>query len=248
MNKKILADRRILILRAREQSGELMEKLQLLGAEVHSMPLIDFEPCVNELQKISQAYLKSFTAVCFTSSNGVRFFIEGLHKKGLSIKALNHMKICAVGPKTAGKLLEYGIDADLVPEKYCAEGILEALPSNLKKEKFLLAIAADAKTTLQNGLIARGAALSVLKAYKTVPVNSNLTQVLEGDWIVFTSPSTVAQFFNCLKSVPALTAFCIGNTTKEELEKVFNGPIFVSEKATAGSIIQCMVDYRDRGS
>ena len=36
------------------------------------------------------------------------------------------LKIAAVGPATAGALLEHGIAVDVIPERFVAEGLLES--------------------------------------------------------------------------------------------------------------------------
>ncbi len=69
----------------------------------------------------------AFALICLTSPNGVRLFFEALTRNGLDARALAGVKVAAIGPGTAAALRTAGIEADFVPERFVAEGLLEAL-------------------------------------------------------------------------------------------------------------------------
>ena len=66
-------------------------------------------------------------------------------------------RVAAIGPGTAAALREAGIVADIVAERYVAEGLLEALQGRIEGQRFLIARAEEARDTLPEGLRAAGA-------------------------------------------------------------------------------------------
>jgi uroporphyrinogen III methyltransferase/synthase len=62
-----------------------------------------------------------------TSANAVRFFFARLAAFGLDARALGRCRVCAVGPKTAAAIRAFGVNPDLVPSDYKAEGVVAAL-------------------------------------------------------------------------------------------------------------------------
>ena len=89
----------------------------------------------------------------FTSVNGVDgFFARALAGHGLDSRALGGRRIAAIGPGTAAALARHGITADLVPERFVAESLLDAFPPALAGERVLLARAEVARDVLPEGL------------------------------------------------------------------------------------------------
>ncbi|MBA3603468.1 MAG: uroporphyrinogen-III synthase, partial [Parachlamydiaceae bacterium] len=189
-----LENQRIVLLREVTQTQSLMLLLQKYGANPISVPLLAFEPIDEELKLIDHEFLQPFTAICFTSVNGVNFFIKALLRTNFNPKCLLQKKIYAVGPKTNEKLQEYGLNAKSLPKEYSAAGLLKLLPDDLSQEYFLLPMAEIAKETLEKGLRAKNAHVKVLKTYKTLLLDPQFDLVREEDWVIFTSPSTVNHY------------------------------------------------------
>ncbi|MFN3739393.1 MAG: uroporphyrinogen-III C-methyltransferase, partial [Thermodesulfovibrionales bacterium] len=122
--KKPLFGQRILIT---GKESEAYEKLEYLGAEIIEFPTIEIIPPADwtELDN-SLSRLHTYQWIIFTSSSGVRYFMERLLEKGMDVRELKGIKICAVGIKTKEELKKYGILVDLVPEEFRAEGVVEA--------------------------------------------------------------------------------------------------------------------------
>ena len=76
--------------------------------------------------------------------------------------------VAAIGPGTAAALREAGIVADVVAERSLAEGLLEALPADLRGARALVARAEEARDTLPEGLRAAGAEVDVVPLYRTL--------------------------------------------------------------------------------
>src|SRR5690606_35196851 len=81
-------------------------------------------------------------------------------------------RLAAVGSQTARAAAAAGWRVDLVPERFDAEGLLEAFDRAavpLAGAAVLLAVAADARAVLPDGLRARGAAVERVTAYAAEP-------------------------------------------------------------------------------
>jgi uroporphyrinogen III methyltransferase / synthase len=181
----------IAVTRARTQASELASRLGALGARVIQAPAIrtrtlegpPFDPSPYDL-------------VCLTSPNGVRALFERLAAGGHDARALAGARVAAIGPGTARALAEHGIRADVVPERFVAESLVEAL-AELPVKRALVARAAQARDVLPDALRERGAEVDVLSLYETVaePLSERaLEAALAADYITFTSSSTVRFF------------------------------------------------------
>jgi uroporphyrinogen III methyltransferase/synthase len=199
-----LFGRTVVVTRAREQASELRARLEALGASVLELPSIAIEPLAFTLPTLS-----GYGWVVFTSANGVAaFFGQGLEPAGLDARALGGVRVAAIGPGTADALVVRGIRADLVPERFVAESLVEAFPDpSAAAERVLLARAEQARDVLPDGLGARGYVVEVLPVYRTVPAEPDpaaIERVRNGeiDAITFTSSSTVTNFCGLIGSLP----------------------------------------------
>ena len=75
--------------------------------------------------------------------------------------------MAAIGPGTARALAEHGIAADVVPERFVAESLVEAL-AEVPVRRALVARAREARDVLPDALRARGVEVDVLALYETV--------------------------------------------------------------------------------
>ena len=135
-------------------------------------------------------------------------------------RALGGVKVAAIGPGTAAALAQGNIRADLVPERFVAEGLLEAFPQPPEGSgRVLLARAAVARNTLPIGLREAGWDVDVVEAYRTVPAAPGaelLDAAAKADIVTFTSSSTVERFLEVAgrDRVPPTVA-CIGPITAD---------------------------------
>ncbi len=131
-------------------------------------------------------------------------FFKTLFDMGLDIRRVGKHKFCTIGPATAEKLREYGIIADLVPEKFVAESIADAFLNRggIAGAKILLPRADIARPTLPELLRAMDAEVTDIAVYKTVPDVGNCQEIQQLitdnklDYVTFTSSSTVRNFFD----------------------------------------------------
>ena len=124
--RRPLLGRRVVVTRARDQAGELADRLRLAGADVVEVPTIELaEPSDggSGLRDVVRR-VDGFDWVVLTSPNGARRFTS-LLRDG---RDLAGVRLAAIGPGTAAALAEAHLVADLVPERYVAESLLEAFP------------------------------------------------------------------------------------------------------------------------
>ncbi len=182
----------VAVTRARAQASGLASRLRALGASVVEAPAIRIVPLDGSLPDLGR-----YDLICLTSPNGVRLLFARLAQDGLDARALARARVAAIGPGTAAALEGHGIRADIVPERFVAEGLLDALAAQ-PVSSALVARAADARDVLPDGLRARGAEVDVISLYEThvEPLaEAQLEAVSRADYVTFTSSSTVRNFF-----------------------------------------------------
>jgi uroporphyrinogen III methyltransferase/synthase len=181
----------VVVTRARAHASGLAVRLRELGAEVLETPAIRVAP-----RSIDVPDPRGYALLCFTSPNGVRIFFERL---GGDARMLAGAKVAAIGAGTAAALRDHGIAADVVPERFVAEGLLDALRGeDLDGRRVLIARAAQARDVLPDGLRDRGAEVDVVELYDTVaePLSASQREALaRATYATFTSSSTVRFFF-----------------------------------------------------
>jgi uroporphyrinogen III methyltransferase/synthase len=229
LERRPLHGRRVVVTRARAQASGLAATLRGLGADVVELPAIRIEPRI-ETQEVREAVtrLGDYTLVCLTSPNGVRLLFEAMGAAGIDARALTGATVAAIGPGTARALAERGIVADVVPERFVAEALVEALTeTQVEGERVLVARAAEARDVLPEALRERGAEVDVIALYETVretPDEPAIESAQEADYVTFTSSSTVTNLTEAL-----------GNGFPRAARVVSIGPV-TSEAARAAGL------------
>jgi uroporphyrinogen III methyltransferase/synthase len=214
-----LFGRRIIVTRAREQASGLVERLAALGAATVELPVIEIgEPADGgHALREAAARVGAYDWVTFTSANAVGRFFAALGDVGRDTRALADSKVAAIGPGTAEALAAAGVRADLVPERFVAESLLEAFPAG--PGRVLLPRAAVARDALPAGLAERGWAVDVVEAYRTVvgqPPPEALAAAATASAVTFTSSSTVTNYLAVAGDLPVPPVVaCIGPITAD---------------------------------
>jgi uroporphyrinogen III methyltransferase/synthase len=196
LERRPLHGRRVVVTRARAQASGLAGTLAALGAEVIELPAIRIEPRIgtDEVRR-AVADLHAYALVCLTSPNGVRLLFEAMRAQGRDARALANATIAAIGPGTAAALADHGVIADVVPERFVAEALIEALAGvEVAGRPVLVARAAEARDVLPDAFAERGAQLDVVALYETVreqPDPEAIEAAAGADYVTFTSSSTV---------------------------------------------------------
>jgi uroporphyrinogen III methyltransferase/synthase len=215
--RRPLLGRRVVVTRSRAQASQLSARLRAEGAEVVEVPTIDIVDPADGGAALRDAVARvaGYRWVVLTSPNGARRFTAELRDG----RDLAGVRLAAIGPGTAAALADARLIADLVPERFVAESLLDAFPDPEPggPNRVLLARAEVARDVLPDGLRARGYDVDVVDAYHTVPApvdDAARRAVADADVITFTSSSTVERFLDAVGAdhVPAAVA-CIGPVT-----------------------------------
>jgi uroporphyrinogen III methyltransferase/synthase len=197
LERRPLHGRRVVVTRARAQASDLAAALRSLGAEVVELPAIRIEPRIDSAEvRDAVASIGDYALLCLTSPNGARLMFKTLAAAGRDARALAGATVAAIGPGTARALREHGIVADVVPERFVAEALVEALAGvEVEGQRVLVARAAEARDVLPEALRERGAEVDVVALYETVreePSAEAVEAAQDADYVTFTSSSTVA--------------------------------------------------------
>lgn len=187
-----LAGRTVVVTRAAEQGRRLVEMLGALGADVVELPLIEVVDPDDGGASLAMALadVRPGDWVVVTSPNGasrVAAAARGTRPPGV--------KIAAVGEATSAALGSIG-PADLVAVRAIAEGVVEALAGE-PPGRALVVHGDRARTTVVDGLRARGWDVRAVIAYRTIaarPAAAAIEEALAADAITFASGSTVRSF------------------------------------------------------
>jgi uroporphyrinogen III methyltransferase/synthase len=243
-----LGGRTVAVTRARAQASGLAVRLRGLGAAVIEAPAIRIQEIEGPAPDLA-----GYDLVCLTSPNGVRLLFERLHRAGLDARAFGATgggatatRIAAIGPGTAAVLREHGLIADVVPETFVAEALVEAL-ADIPVSRALIARAAEARDVLPEALRARGAEVDVLDLYETVaePMSErSRAAVAEADYVTFTSSSTVRFLFASLDgAVPERARLVsIGPVTSETLREHGREPDVEAARHDIDGLVAALVD------
>lgn len=225
-----LLGRRILVTRSREQASALAELLESMGAAVYQCPAMEIRP-LTDYSTLDAAIgqLANYNWLIFTSANGVKYFWQRLAHAGLDSRSLGSLKVAAIGPATADALKDKGINPDLLPPRFVAESLVQALKETgtLSGQRILIPRAYEARMVLPDELAKAGAIVDVAPAYVALPARQDgdaiSAMIAKGDidCIAFASSSTVRNFLNLipareLKGKTVLAA--IGPITAQTLQ------------------------------
>jgi uroporphyrinogen III methyltransferase/synthase len=241
-----LFGRRVVVTRAREQASELAERLAELGAETVELPVIEIgEPADGGVALArAAAAASSYDWVAFTSANAVACFFAALEAGGGDTRSLAGPRVAAIGPGTSAALAARGVRADLVPDRYVAEAVVEAFPDG--PGRVLLPRAAVARDALPAGLEAKGWEVDVVEAYRTrlgAPTPEALAAAGGADAVTFTSSSTVTNFLEVAgrERVPPVVA-CIGPVTAATAEAAGLTVSVVADEHTIDGLVRALVE------
>ncbi|HEY6253560.1 MAG TPA: uroporphyrinogen-III synthase [Candidatus Angelobacter sp.] len=249
---------RILVTRASHQAFPLSEPLRQLGATVIEIPTIEIRSTGN-YAALENALLKidHYDTLILTSVNGVEIFFERYNRMGLPIADMQHLRVVAIGPATAMAIQSEGLSVSIVPEKYVAESVVEALRGKISQwSRVLIVRAKVARDVLPNELQKMGAKVDVIEAYETVVpegAREKLGQVFrepssKPHVITFTSSSTATNFLALLsQSAPAFLEnvhlASIGPVTSETLRQAGFPPTIEANQYTMPGLVEAITNY-----
>ena len=256
--RRPLSGRRIAVTRTREQASGLSSRLVELGAEVLEVPTIRIVP-PEPIQPLLEAVvgIGEYDWLVFTSPNGVTAFFDTFDKAFPDIRSIGNVRIAAVGPSTAEKVKERKLAVDVMPERYLASEVTQAINAHETVEnlRFLLLRAEVATPELPAQLEEMGGIVDDVACYRTVPEEweGGAAEALreEGvDWITFTSSSTVENFptrFDLpalLKKFPGMKTASIGPETTKALQALGLEPTVQAKVHNLDGLVEALLKGR----
>jgi uroporphyrinogen III methyltransferase/synthase len=226
LERRPLHGRTVVVTRARAQASGLAKTLHGLGATVVELPAIRVESLIDaEEARAAAKAIRDYDLICLTSPNGVKLLFEAIADAGLDARALAGATIAAIGPGTARALAANGIAADVIPERFVAEALVEVLEDvEVDGKRVLVARAAEARDVLPDALRERGANVDVVALYETVreaPDEAAIAAAQGADYVTFTSSSTVKNLIAALgdRFPAAARIVSIGPVTSETVRE-----------------------------
>ncbi|HUN30241.1 MAG TPA: uroporphyrinogen-III C-methyltransferase [Alphaproteobacteria bacterium] len=225
-----LFGKRVLITRPARQAQEFARALYARGVEpilASTIAIVPPDDAAAAHRAIDD--LSSYRWIVFTSQNGVDAFFDRLAALDSDARYIGATRVAAIGAKTAERLREFGVRADLVPGAFVSEEIARALlQATHSGDRILIYRAQEARDVLPQMLEDAGREPHVVAAYKTVfDVDPDFAhKVARADVITFTSASTVRGYVELLGgAAPAREAArnkliaCIGPITAETADE-----------------------------
>src|SRR5438034_733380 len=242
-----LAGLRVMVTRSDDQAASLTRALETEGATTVGYPVIAIEPIDVEAGRL--ATLDGYEWVVFTSANGVDQLLAQLQRADRVFPI--HIKVAAIGPQTAARLRDHGLDPALVPARFIAEELADALAAAMTPQaRILLARAAGARDVLPDRLREAGARVDVLELYRAVPpvgLRQRLAENLDRvEMITFTSSSTVRHFVDATDGpLPArVVVACIGPITAQTARDLGMRVDIIAQEYTTRGLVEAIVRSR----
>ncbi len=242
-----LAGLRIMVTRADRQAAALADALTTLGAHPVRCPVIAIEPIAVDPAALDD--LGRYDWVVLTSANGVDRLRELLRDMNRDFP--KQIKVAAIGPETAARAQEAGMTPALVPQRFIAEELADAIAAVMAPgARILLARAAGARDILPEQLRTRGAQVDVLETYRAVPpadVRPRLAASLpDVDMITFTSSSTVRHFIDAMSGAlpERVLVACIGPITAQTARELGLRVDIIAQEYTTRGLVDAIVRSR----
>jgi len=259
-----LQDKCILVTRSPNQSHQFSQSLRQLGAKVVEMPTIIITP-PDSWAELDQAiaHLAEYHWLLFTSVNGVESFCGRLALAGKNYASLSHLKIAAVGEKTAQHLSQFGMSADIVPDDFIADSLVAIFQNQqlIKPQTKILfpRVQSGGREVLVQELSKMGAIVHAVPAYESrcpdhidaIALEYLSSQKL--DLITFASSKTVQNFCHLLNQVaePAVwqnwiahsKIISIGQQTSHTCQKLLGRVDAEAEVATMAGMESCILEF-----
>ena len=273
VEKKPLFGQRILVTREHSYG---FEALASLGAEILEFPTIQIIPPADWSQLDSAIDgIESYDWLILTSGNGVRYFFQRVFERGRDIRDLKGLKICAVGTKTSSAINKFGINVDMIPKEFNAEGLIDAFIQNtepacrtgrhrtqstdrpLKGLKLLLPRAEVAREVFPDKIRELGGEIDVPAVYRTVKPRvhgKRLQRFLKEGRIsvaTFTSAATFNNFLDMTGDEAAallkgVTIAVIGPVTEKAVLRAGLKVDIMPKEATIESMVQAIIDWTNK--
>jgi uroporphyrinogen-III synthase len=254
---KALQGKRVVVTRAAEQSGPLVEALREKGAVPVMLPMVTFGPPDNPAF-LDEAirHLPSYDWVFLTSQNALRALQERCAILQLEPRqAFGSVKIAAVGPATAEAAEHAGLHVSYVATKHQGVAMAEELAERVQSQRVLLPRSDRANPELVDTLRREGARVYEVCAYKTLPTDRSesreAAKIVErgADAVLFFSPSAVHHFRDTLgkekfvEFAGRMMFTAIGPVTEQALHDAGVEQVLLARDTSVSAVVEALTEH-----
>ncbi len=224
---------RVVLTRAAEHNAALARRLDEVGLDSLSVPMIEVRPPKDGGNALEAAVagLDHYHWLIVTSANGVRAVARMLEQ--IDRPWPGHLRVAAVGPATAAEAEVMGWPVHFTPERATALDLaseFDPAPDDGPPTRVLAALAELGGATVKKGLTEKGYRVDHVVAYRTVSPDpfddpdaeaAFVRTILDASAVAFTSPSTVTRFVTRFGAdgVPPIVV-CIGPRTAKRADRL----------------------------
>lgn len=260
-DERPLFGRRIVVTRSPEQAPELVDALELLGAQTLQAPTFRIAPPEDpEAVDRAAASVDEYDWVVFEAASAVTRFLSALTRGPRDLRALGRVHLCAIGPSTADRLTAAGIRPDVIVPEAGPDRVADAIAnfSPVADQRMLIVRPDHLRGTLASDLERLGASVTDLVAYRTAPASpdspgaQNLyRRLLDGhiDAVTFTSPTALRRFAFLVGEEQAAdllnttTVVTIGPVTAAAAAEMGVRAPIVARTYTVAGLIEALVEH-----
>ncbi len=237
-----LAGWTVVVTRPAGQADAFVSALVAVGAEPLVVPTLAIGAPEDGGAALRSALLGSpFDWVVVTSANGARRLRSALDETGAASPW-----VAAVGPRTAEVLLELGLAVQLVPERFVAEGLVDAFPAG--PSSVLVVRPEEARDVVADGLRAKGHAVTEVVAYRTVaaPVSAEQAALARSaDVVTFASPLSYRAYVEAIGLPTGQIVVSIGPVTSAAITDSGIEGVLEADPHTTDAMVEVLCRHRD---
>ncbi len=254
-----LKGRRLLFLRQSPTVLRAIRDCQNLGAEILIAPIITVtDPDAAQSQALDTAIgvlSDRYDWVILTSQEGVERFVARCEARRRTLDG-ERPAFVAVGSITAAQLKRHGIIAKLTPHgDFSQSGLIEAVGKlpRIQGQRFLLPVADQARSSLEQYLRSQGALVDRMTLYRTVflPLERTIQEKLASgaiDGIFYTSSASATALSDGLSpelcpQFQRTPAFSIGAQTSKTLASLGVTSIIEAPTASVAALVEAAIDF-----
>lgn len=251
-----LTGKTIVITRDVKQAEPFSSQLKRLGTNVILFPTIKIVgPDEPEKIRAGLEDISHYSWIVFTSANAVSYFFKFVFRNEVDFKRIN---IACVGKKTAEVLGDFNLSPTLIPNKFSAQDIFEAMRKyDIKGKHILIPVSNLAAHEIENELQALGAIVKRVELYQTKTYKNPDTEMLHQkisdnliDCVTFFSPSALNAFIQLMGeevineiNSNQIAIAVIGSTTAKAAEEVKLKLIIQPMQSDSESFLQALKEY-----
>lgn len=257
LNLSPLAGKRVVVTRAAEQNGELIQELASRGAIPVLLPLLSFA-APDDYAPVDAAVgmLAEFDWVIFTSVNAVRAVAARTRHSGYGEKqSAGVPNVATVGPATTAAAKEAGFRVTHMATTHNGITLARELGERVRDKKVFLPRSDHANPDLPDALRKYGGQVTEVVAYRTVAPTSTeqrkWSQMLNdgADAILFFSPTAVTHLAEQLEhgelsaAQDRMAMVAIGPVTANALKQANIERMTVAADTTPVAAVKALEEY-----